>query len=168
VGKEGGIIGRPRLVPTGQHRDRIQHAESLPYRIVCQENASLDGSVIRSNAARITDGATEGLRTGREKLSFCSFSKEIAVEKRARPVIVCTEFKGVFFGYATDTSGDRIYLKNARMAIYWGTTRGVMQLAETGPTPNSKISARADIEVRKITAVFEVKELAVKAWEDAK
>jgi len=90
------------------------------------------------------------------------------VEKRARPVIVCTEFKGVFFGYATDTSGDRIYLKNARMAIYWGTTRGVMQLAETGPTPNSKISARADIEVRKITAVFEVKELAVKAWEDAK
>lgn len=88
--------------------------------------------------------------------------------KKQRPVIICTEFKGVFFGYADDTSGDIVQLKNARMAIYWGTTRGVMQLAETGPTPSSKISARADIEVRKITAVFEVKDDAVKAWEDAK
>lgn len=88
--------------------------------------------------------------------------------KSARPVIICTEFKGVFFGYAEDTSGDVIKLKSARMAIYWGATRGVMQLAETGPTSTSKISARADIEVRKITAVFEVTESAAKAWEDAK
>ena len=84
-----------------------------------------------------------------------------------RPVIVCTEYKGVFFGYADDTSGDRIFLTRARMAIYWGTDRGVLQLAETGPTPISKISARADIEVRKITAVFEVSAEAVKAWEAA-
>jgi hypothetical protein len=46
-----------------------------------------------------------------------------------RPVIVCTEHKGVFFGYAEDTSGDTIHLKRARMAIYFGTTRGVMELA---------------------------------------
>ena len=85
-----------------------------------------------------------------------------------RPVIVCTEHRGVFFGYADDTSGDRIKLKSARMAIYFGTTRGVMELAETGPTKYSKISARADIEVRKVTAVFEVTESATKAWEDAK
>lgn len=85
-----------------------------------------------------------------------------------RPVIICTEFRGVFFGYATDTSGERISLRNARMAIYWGTTRGIMQLAETGPTPTSKISARADLEARKITAVFEVTPEAVKAWEAAK
>jgi Domain of unknown function (DUF6948) len=86
-------------------------------------------------------------------------------QEKLRPVIVCTEYKGVFFGYATNTSGDVIHLKNARMAIYWGTTRGVMQLAETGPTPASKISAKADIEVRKITAVFEVSPDAIKAWE---
>ena len=85
-----------------------------------------------------------------------------------RPVIICTEFRGVFFGYANDTSGDRIFLKRARMAIYWGTTRGIMQLAETGPTTKSKISARADIEIRKVTAVFDVTEKAVAAWEDAK
>jgi hypothetical protein len=85
-----------------------------------------------------------------------------------RPVIVCTEHRGVFFGYAADTTGDRFCLKRARMAIFFGTQRGVMQLAETGPTPTSKISARADIDVRKITAVFEVTKAAAKAWEDAK
>ena len=84
-----------------------------------------------------------------------------------RPVIVCTEFRGVFFGYAADTQGDTINLKRARMAIYWGTTKGVMQLAETGPTSSSKISARADIEVRKITAVFAVTDDAARKWEEA-
>jgi hypothetical protein len=85
-----------------------------------------------------------------------------------RPVIVCTEHRGVFFGYAEDTTGDVIHLKRARMAIYFGTTKGVMQLAETGPTSSSKISARADLEVRKITAVFEVTPPATEAWEAAK
>ena len=84
---------------------------------------------------------------------------------KERPVIVCTEHRGVFFGYATDTSGDPIQLRGARMAIEFGTTRGVMELAETGPTSRSKISARADIEVRKITAVFEVTAAAATAWE---
>lgn len=84
-----------------------------------------------------------------------------------RPVIVCTEHRGVFFGYATDTKGASINLKRARMAIYFGTTRGVMELAETGPTTKSRISARADIEVRKITAVFEVTPEACSKWEAA-
>lgn len=89
-------------------------------------------------------------------------------KKKERPVIVCTTHRGVFFGYATDTSGDSIHLSRARMAIYWGTKRGVMELAETGPTPSSNISARADIEVRSITAVFEVTPEATKEWEAAK
>jgi hypothetical protein len=83
---------------------------------------------------------------------------------KTRPVIVCTEHRGVFYGHADDTSGDVIHLKGARMAIYWGTTRGVMELAETGPTPKSKISAKADIEVRKVTAVFEVSDAAEAKW----
>ncbi len=86
-------------------------------------------------------------------------------EKKLRAVIVCTEYKGVFFGYTDSTSGDVIHLKNARMAIYWGTTKGVMQLADTGPTSSSKISAKADIEVRKISSVFEVSAAALTAWE---
>ena len=84
---------------------------------------------------------------------------------KSRPVIICTEHRGVFFGYAKDTRGSVIDLTRARMAIYFGTTRGVMELAETGPTRTSKISARADIEVRKITAVFEVTDKARDAWE---
>jgi hypothetical protein len=73
----------------------------------------------------------------------------------------------VFFGYASNTFGDVITLSRARMAIYFGTTRGVMQLAETGPTSSSKISARADIELRSVTAVFEVTPAAATAWEAA-
>lgn len=85
----------------------------------------------------------------------------------SRPVIVTTEHRGVFYGLATDTSGDVIHLKRARMAVRFGTTRGLMELAETGPTPNSKISARADLELRKVTAVFEVTPAAAEKWEAA-
>lgn len=84
-----------------------------------------------------------------------------------RPVLVTTTYKGVFFGYAEDTTGDTIKLSRARMAIYWGTKKGVMQLCETGPTSSSKISARADIEVRGITMVADVTPDAVNAWEAA-
>lgn len=88
-----------------------------------------------------------------------------SVQPVERPVIVCTEYRGVFFGYAADTGGDRIFLRRARMAIYWGTTRGISELAETGPTDKSKISARADVELRKVTSVFEVAAEAVAKWE---
>ena len=85
--------------------------------------------------------------------------------KTVRPVIVTTEYRGVFFGYASETSGDTIQLTKARMAIAFGTTRGLLELAETGPTSRSKISARADIEVRKVTAVLEVTPAAAEQWE---
>ena len=87
-----------------------------------------------------------------------------AANRKSRPVIICTSHRGVFFGYAEDTSGDVVHLKGAKMAIYWGTTRGVMQLAATGPTPSSKISLPADIEVRSITAVMEVTAEAEEKW----
>ena len=86
-------------------------------------------------------------------------------KSKERPVIICTEYRGVFFGYAIDTSGDVIHLRGARMAIYWGTTRGVMELANIGPNSKSRISARADIEVRKVTSVFEVTPAAAQMWE---
>jgi hypothetical protein len=81
-----------------------------------------------------------------------------------RPVIICTEYRGVFFGYAEDTSGDVIHLEDARMVLHWGTSKGVMELAETGPTSGSKLSAKANIEIRKITAVFEVTGAAETKW----
>jgi hypothetical protein len=54
-------------------------------------------------------------------------------------------------------------LKQARMAIYWGTKRGLMELCETGPTSLSRISATADIPcLHDITAIFTISD---KAWE---
>ena len=90
-----------------------------------------------------------------------------AKKTASRPVIVCTEHRGVFFGYADDTSGNTIKLERARMAIRFGTTRGLVELAETGPTNSSKVSARADVDIRKVTAVFEVTPAAVEKWENA-
>jgi hypothetical protein len=88
------------------------------------------------------------------------------ISDQLRPVIVCTKHRGVFYGRTDAGSGaDPIHLKGARMAIYWGTTRGVMELAHTGPTSKSMISSPADIEVRDITAVFAVTEEAAKVWE---
>lgn len=84
-----------------------------------------------------------------------------------RPVIVCTAHKGVFYGKAADTSGDIIHLKGAKMAIYWGTTRGVMELASVGPNSKSRVSLPADIEVRSVTAIFEVTPEAAAKWEAA-
>ncbi len=88
--------------------------------------------------------------------------------KKERPVIVTTEFRGVFFGYATDTDGDTIRLRSARNCIYWHSSiGGFMGLAEKGPDNNCKIGARANIVLRKVTAVLEVTPDAMKAWEEA-
>ena len=89
-------------------------------------------------------------------------------KQKERPVIVCTEHRGVFFGYITGPLGPVLDLKRARMAISWGTTKGIMELAETGPTYRSKISARADIPyLPKVTSVFDVTAEAVAKWEAA-
>ena len=87
----------------------------------------------------------------------------------SRPVIVTTEFRGVFFGYSDDTSGDTIALTNARNCIYWPADNGGFGgLASDGPVKGSRIGARVEkIELRKITAVIEVSDAAVKAWEAA-
>lgn len=87
------------------------------------------------------------------------------------PVLVTTAHRGVFFGYAPASQlqrdSDVIDLERARMAIYWGTTKGVMQLCETGPTEKSRISSRANVHLRAVTAVFSVTPEAVAKWEAA-
>lgn len=87
----------------------------------------------------------------------------------SRPVLVTTEYRGVFFGYADDTSGDVIVLTNARNCIYWPSANGGFGgLASEGPAKGARIGARVDkLELRKITSVAEMTEVATKAWEDA-
>lgn len=84
-----------------------------------------------------------------------------------RPVIVTTEYRGVFFGYADDTSGDTITLKRARNCIYWSAkTGGFMGLASIGPQHGSRVGQAVDaIELRKVTSVIEMSVPAVAAWE---
>jgi hypothetical protein len=84
--------------------------------------------------------------------------------------LVTTEFRGVFFGYAEDTSGDNITLTNARNCIYWSSeTGGFGGLASEGPASGSRIGAVIDkIDLRKITSVSEVSSDAENAWNSAK
>ncbi len=85
-----------------------------------------------------------------------------------RAVVVTTQHRGVFFGYAEDTSGDSIKLRGGRNCIYWSTdVKGFMGLAASGPTKSCKIGPAADIDVRNITSVMECTPEAVTAWEAA-
>jgi hypothetical protein len=92
-----------------------------------------------------------------------------AAEMRA--ILVTTKHRGVFAGLVPqdqDIAAPTMALKQARMAIYWGTTKGLMQLCATGPTDKSKISAPADIPVlHDITAVFDITAEAWSKWQAA-
>lgn len=89
--------------------------------------------------------------------------------KKERAVLITTEYKGVFFGYAANTDGDTIKLKRARNCIYWPTqNKGFMGLASDGPHRDAKIGPPADIELRKVTSVVEVTPQAEKVWNEFK
>ncbi|MBD3785659.1 MAG: hypothetical protein IE922_01635 [Sphingomonadales bacterium] len=84
------------------------------------------------------------------------------------PVLITTKHRGVFAGLVPtdqDLTAPTMALHSARMAIKFGTTRGLMQLCETGPTDKSRISAPADIPVlHDITAVFSITPEAWAQW----
>jgi len=85
-----------------------------------------------------------------------------------RPVLVTTAHRGVFFGYASETTGSTIALKRARNCIYWSAdVKGFLGLAESGPSASCRIGPAADIELRDITCVAEVTPAAVEKWEAA-
>lgn len=91
------------------------------------------------------------------------------MSSKLRPVLVTTEFRGVFFGWADDTSGDSVKLTNARNCIYWDSSIGGFGgLASDGPNAQCRIGARVPVlDVRKVTSVAEVTEQAAAAWENA-
>jgi len=75
----------------------------------------------------------------------------------------------VFFGYATDTTGENVTLTNARNCVYWSSDcKGFMGLAEKGPTVGCRVGPQVkSIDLRKVTAVLEVSDEAVESWEGA-
>lgn len=87
-------------------------------------------------------------------------------KQKERPVLVTTEFRGVFFGYATDTSGDTIKLRAGRNCLYWpAEQKGFLGLAANGPVKGCRVGPAADIELRKVASVSEVSPEAVANWE---
>jgi hypothetical protein len=87
---------------------------------------------------------------------------------KARPVVVTTAHRGVFFGYATDIDGETIALRDARLCVYWSAdVKGFMGLASNGPSASCRIGLAADIVLRNITAVLAVTPAAEAAWKAA-
>ena len=87
------------------------------------------------------------------------------------PVLVTTEFKGVFFGYAPrgEVGPEKLRLENARLVVRWSSdVRGVFGLAANGPTAGCRIGPSVPaVTLFKITSVSEVFEAAAKSFEDA-
>lgn len=86
-----------------------------------------------------------------------------------KAILVTTEWRGVFFALVADdadlTQRTLTNLTGVRMAIYWGTTRGVSELAHTGPTATSRISAPSDWPtMHGVTGVQSVTEEARAKW----
>jgi hypothetical protein len=83
-----------------------------------------------------------------------------------RAVLVTTQHRGVFFGYATDTDGATIKLRAARNCLYWPTeNKGFMGLASMGPLKGARVGPSADIDLRDITSVATCSQAAIEAWE---
>ena len=96
------------------------------------------------------------------------FDDRDAAIRLERPVLVTTARGGVFFGYATDTSGETIKLRAGRNCLYWTEeVRGFVGLASDGPQQGCRVGPAADMELRNITAVLECTASAVEAWEKA-
>jgi len=92
-------------------------------------------------------------------------------KQKLRPVIVTTQ-RGVYFGWASDTSRERIKLERARHCYYWAlhpdpAHRGVYGLATAGPAEGSKVGPPVTLTIRNVYNVVEVDKAALPAWEAA-
>lgn len=85
------------------------------------------------------------------------------------PVLVTTEYRGVFFGDLLEYNGGArtAKLRDARNCIAWSQdVRGVFGLAAIGPTKGCRIGPKVpSILLEKVTSVVEMTAAAVEAWE---
>jgi hypothetical protein len=132
--------------------------------------AEAAGRRVTHNESEKDQEKTMSMTTTKKTTTKKPTTKKTTTKKTTpeRPVLVTTEHRGVFFGYAQNTDGDTITLRGGRLCIYWSRdVRGFMGLAANGPTASCRIGPAADITLRKVTAVVEVTEAAVMAWEAA-
>lgn len=101
-------------------------------------------------------------------------SKKAVKKTSERAVIVTTQNRGVFFGYAAESAikaweakpdTATVRLARSRLCVYWSAdVKGFMGLAANGPTSKCRIGPAADITVRNVTAILDVSEKAEAAW----
>lgn len=88
-----------------------------------------------------------------------------------KPVLVTTEFRGVFFGYVKNDkkAPSEITLTGARNCIYWSANcGGFLGLAASGPNKDCRVGQRVpELTLYKITSITPVESAAEKAWEKA-
>ena len=89
-----------------------------------------------------------------------------------KPVVVCTDKRGVIFGYAKKDSPNKrgqITLRKARMCLYWpSSVGGVFGLGDIGPNCGTRVSAKlSKVRLEGVTAIFDVSSRAEKAWKSA-
>lgn len=93
-----------------------------------------------------------------------------SAKTHGRPVVICTDKRGVFFGYLTGPNKmKRLTLKNARMCVYWPPEqKGVMGLAIDGPHSKCKITkAVPSVDFVNLHAILDCTPEAANAWEKA-
>ena len=91
------------------------------------------------------------------------------------PVLVTTEYRGVFFGWLQEAVYDErptvVELKDARNVIYWSSeTKGFLGLTSTGPMGDSRIGAVAGgpITVHKVTSITKCSPAAAEKFQSWK
>ena len=87
-----------------------------------------------------------------------------------KPVLVTTQYRGVFFGYLNDEAKklpSEVTLKNVRNCIYWSSDcGGFLGLAANGPTKDCRIGTRVpELKLYGITSISPVTDKAAEAWE---
>lgn len=85
------------------------------------------------------------------------------------PVLVTTEFRGVFYGHLSpdqDREAKTLTLTRARNAIYWSGSKGFLGLASHGPEDGSRIGAVApEVMLHGVTSVSVCTPEAAAKWD---
>ena len=86
-----------------------------------------------------------------------------------QPLVVTTEWRGVFFGYGevpTDNESRVITLRDCRMCVSWDASiKGMPALASGQSISRCRVSAPApSVKLYGVTGVFEANKKAEKEW----
>ena len=88
------------------------------------------------------------------------------MSKKKRPVVVTTEFRGVFFGYLAEEKEGNAVLTECQNCLSWSSdVRGFVGLAVTGPSSGCRIGPAVEkMKLYKVTAILDCTKEAEEAW----